>query len=116
MMNGIKRNTYLVDFNAIENKSGAGLIGNQPLNSFEKEVYCAMSSKPILYQEIENQHIENMLRVLTPKQKFVIEKKLEGYTQQEIADRMGINRRNVVKHINLIKNKLRKLLFNKKES
>lgn len=101
-----KDNTYLVDFQDIEYRGGAGLQERLCLNEFERKAYNAICSCQLEGELIFSCDFEILTSVLTNKQKFVLEKKINGHTQQEIAQMMNIARKNVIKHLNLIKNKI----------
>jgi len=103
-----KNYTYLVNFNEIEHKAGAGLYRKQPLNRFERNIYRILSTIPEIENIITRIDLQYAINTLTRKQRYVLERKLEGYTQQEIADLMHISRKNVVKHLLLITLKIRK--------
>jgi len=102
----IKNNTYVVDFKDIEDKAGAGLQENLCLNNFERDVYSSICVLPDIENFAFDLSFQPILERLTNKQRFVLDKRLEGFTQQEIAFLLRISRKNVNKHLNFIKFKI----------
>lgn len=102
-----KPNTYIVYFNGIENNAGAGLLKNQPLNKEERGFYEAMSVDSNIGDVIFKLDFEVIVNKMTLKQQFVLNRRLEGYTQQEIANLMNISRKNLIKHLEALRKKTR---------
>jgi len=102
----IKNNTYIIDFKDIEDKAGAGLQENLCLNNFERDVYSSICVLPDIENFAFDLSFQPILERLTNKQRFVLDKRLEGFTQQEIAFLLRISRKNVNKHLNFIKLKI----------
>lgn len=103
-----KDKTYIVDFKDIEDRGGASLQDCLCLNRFERKIYQAICVVPIIEDLLFNYDFEVVTKQFTLKQKFVFEKRMEGLTQQEIAKMLNISRKNVIKHLDLIKNKIKK--------
>jgi len=104
----LKAKTFVVDFHRLENgeKVGAGMVRDQALNRFEREIYERMAIDSGIEKIIFKLDFKVILDNMTAKQKVVLEKRLEGYTQEEIAKIMGISRKNLVKHLGLINKKI----------
>lgn len=100
-----KDRTYLVDFQNIEAKAGASLLRKQCLNGFERVIYESICTDD---NQIFEYKLGVALETLTDKQRFVFQKRMESYTQNEIANIMNISRNSVIKHLIFIRKKLKK--------
>jgi len=59
---------------------------------------------------VAKQDIDFFLNTLTKKQRYVLEKLLEGWKQYEIADIMGVSEPAMTKHKKLIGKKIKRFL------
>ncbi len=83
----MKDKTYTVDFNIFES--------SQNLNPFQLEIKHRLTQDAFL-KEISRIDLQNIVRKhLTERERDAINFFLEGYRQQEIADRMKISQRRV---------------------
>lgn len=95
--------TYLVDFGGIES------VRSKPLNDFEKECITAIS-----FDHTGTMRLTVDFNVAIDKfpnsEKVIIQKRIEGWTEQEIADFLNNSRRTVIRKIHKIFNKMKKAL------
>ena len=98
-----KRRTYPVDFQAFEAKSTA------QLNRFQIESLHAISYRPI--EKIELRILlEQILALLSVGQRFVFTKKMEGYTNREIADLTGLSEKAIEQRHTRARKRLKRVL------
>jgi len=98
-----KRRTYPVDFQAFEAKSTA------ELNRFQIESLHAISYKPIERIELRIL-LEQILALLSVGQRFVFVKKMEGYTNQEIAGLTGLSEKAIEQRHTRARKRLKRVL------
>jgi len=88
----IKAKTYVVDFQGLESKE-------TPLNDFEKECLTAIARDPA--KEIRLMiDITEMTSKFPATNRIILQKRKEGWTQEEIALFLHISRRSVIRKLN----------------
>ncbi len=98
-----KRRTYPVDFQTFEAKSTA------ELNRFQIESLHAISYRPI--EKIELRVLlEQILALLSVGQRFVFVRKMEGYTNREIADLTGLSEKAIEQRHTRARKRLKRVL------
>ncbi|MBN1592675.1 MAG: sigma-70 family RNA polymerase sigma factor [Candidatus Coatesbacteria bacterium] len=98
-----KRRTYPVDYLAFEAKSTA------ELNRFQIDALQAISYRPT--DEIELRILlEQVLSILSEGQRFVFIKKMEGYTNREIADLTGLTEKAIEQRHTRAKKRLERVI------
>ena len=98
-----KRRTYPVDFHAFEVKS------TRELNRFQIEALHAISYRPA--EKIELRILlEQVLALLSIGQRFVFVKKMEGYTNREIADLTGLSEKAIEQRHTRARKRLKRVL------
>ena len=98
-----KRRTYPVDFQAFEAKSTA------VLNRFQIDALQAICYRPA--EKIELRILlEQIMAFLSTGQRFVFIKKMEGYTNREIADLTGLSEKAIEQRHTRARKRLKRLL------
>ena len=96
-----KAKTYLIDFQDLETT-------RKVLNDFEQKCLAAVTINPSDAVRII-MDFRNALNKFNNTEKIIIQKRKEGYTQQEIADLLNKSRSTVIRKINNAYRKLRKI-------
>ena len=83
---------------------------DEPLCESEREVAkrCKFDPKPGLYLRLD---LEMALQKLPPRQRQAIELAIEGYSECEVAEELGISQPAVFKLLEKARLRLRELLF-----
>jgi|GEM_PF-3875966 len=79
----------------------SGPVGDESRGNF-LETYAQTLETPEFAVEMQ-ERCHHLLSLLTEKDQFIAQKRLEGYTENEIADMMGLARRTVQNHIQTIR-------------
>lgn len=97
-----KPHTYIAGFQAIEAKDGV-------LNDFERETLLAIAHDPS--KEIRLMaDMSIMVAQFPTTHRVIIEKRQEGWTEQEIAHSLCISRRSVIRKLHGLYKELSKIL------
>ena len=97
-----KRRTYPVDFASFEAKS------TTELNRFQIQSLNAISYRPTERQELR-MLLEQILSTLSDGQRFVFVKKMEGYTNREIAKLAGLTEKAIEQRHTRARKRLKQL-------
>lgn len=98
-----KRRTYPMDYVALEAKSTV------ELNRFQIESLQAISYCPMEKVELRIL-LEQILSMLSEAQRFVFVKKMEGYTNQEIAELSGLTEKAIEQRHTRARKRLKRIL------
>ena len=98
-----KRRTYPVDFVALEASSPSDL------NRFQIEALAAVTSRPIDRVELRI-FVEQVLSLLSEGQRFVFVKKMQGYTNHEIAQLVGLSDKAIEQRHTRAKKRIKRFL------
>lgn len=97
-----KPGTYVVDMQSLEAK-------DTPLNDFERECIASLSVNPS--GEMRLLVDLNLMTEKFPQtEQLILQKKQEGWTEQEIADFINKARRTVIRKLNVLFRQLRFIL------
>lgn len=97
-----KANTYVVDFRGLES-------ADSPLNDFEKECLASIAVNPSGQMRLMLD-LSLMTEKFPSEDKIILQKRQEGWTEKEIADLINRTRRTVIRRLNMLFGKLRRIL------
>ena len=98
-----KRRTYPVDYHGLEAKSTV------EMNRFQIDAIQAVSYQPAERIELRIL-LEQILAMLSSGQRFVFVKKMEGYTNREIAELAGLTEKAIEQRHTRARKRLKRVL------
>ncbi|HUT04377.1 MAG TPA: sigma-70 family RNA polymerase sigma factor [bacterium] len=98
-----KRRTYPMDYHGLEAKSTVAM------NRFQIDAIQAISYKPTDRTDLR-MLLEQTLALLSSGQRFVFVKKMEGYTNREIAELAGLTEKAIEQRHTRARKRLKRLL------